>query len=331
LNYDSVDDLRADALFRAGEPQDSTSVFWTQSLVYLNRIQQAILLGGGIAVGRDLATSAGIYAHVVDLPITDWWFLRKLPRGVFNTDASIETGTATATEGSATVTLSSAPAASVAGWRIVVAQLPTVPRVLSHDAGSTTLTLDAAWPEDTQAAASYRLFNLEYDLPADFLRFTGEPYLHSRYLDPIPVGSREEHDAAFPYGTYFKAPPTAAAMIGPRRIQLNSFDDRAYRLEFDYIYRPADLQAGGVVQIGMPIHYRSVLASGAAMLIAHDKGDDRAQTFASEFRETIRRMVQEHRKMLSSGSRTFGVHRTRLDYGRDRKGRIQPSGAQFLT
>ena len=56
----SVDDLRADALFRAGEPQSSSSSFWTKSLDYLNRIQRQLAIGGAIAVGRDLATVAGI-------------------------------------------------------------------------------------------------------------------------------------------------------------------------------------------------------------------------------------------------------------------------------
>jgi len=79
----------------------------------------------------------------------------------------------------------------------------------------------------------------------------------------------------------------------------------------------------------MPRHHRAVLAIGAAMLISFDKGDDKAQRLASEFRERVSALVQEHRKMMSSGSRTMGVHRVRGH--QDRKGRIQPRGEQYLV
>lgn len=327
-NYLDIEDIRADALLRAGEPQSALSDFYGQAITYVNRVLQDLLLGGSVAVGRDLATSAGIYADVVGLPITDWWWARKQPRGVLNTDALIEDGVVTVTEGSTAVTFSVAPAASVAGWRLDVAHLPTVPRILTHVAGSTSATLDAAWPEVTSTGASYTLFNVEYDLPADFLRFAGTPYLHSRYMDAIPVGVRENHDMWYPFGTFFKAPPTSAALIQPQRIQLNSYDTRAYRLEFDYIFMPPDLQAGG--PIPLPRHHRAVLAIGAAMLICFDKGDDKAERLASEFRERVSLLVQEHRKMMSSGSPTMGVHK--IWPSRDpRKGRIQPRGEQYLV
>jgi len=329
-NLTTTEDLRLDALFRAGEPASATSGLYSKALDYVNRIQQTLILGGAIAVGRDLATSAGIYAHVVDLPVTDWYWARKQPRGIVTTDASIETGTVTVTEGSTAVTFSSAPAASVAGWRLEVAKLPTVPRILTHTAASTSATLDAVWPEDTQTLASYVCYNPEYDLASDFVRFVGAPYLHSHYMDPIPIGSRESHDAAYPFGTFFKSPPTAAAMIQPRRIQVNSYDDRRYRLEYDYVFMPADLTANPSSEEPIvPRPHRAVLASGAAMLLAHDKGDNRAENLASEFRETVQRLVQEHRRGLSGGSMTYGVHKTRL--GRtDRKGRIQSKGETFL-
>lgn len=329
-NLTTNEDLRLDALFRAGEPASSSSGLYAKALEYLNRVQTDLVLGGGIAVGRDLATSAGIYAHVVDLPIVDWWWARKQPRGIVTTDALIETGTVTVTQGSTGVTFSSAPAVSVAGWRLEVSKLPTVPRILSHTAASTSATMDAPWPEETQTLASYVVYNVEYDLASDFLRFAGSPYLHSRYMDPIPVSSRETHDQAYPFGTFFKEPPTAACLIQPARIQLNSYDTRPYRLEYDYIFRPDQLVTTvGTEEPNMPHHHRPTLSVGAAMLLTFDKDDGRTENLASEFRERVRRMVQEHRKQLSSGSMTYGTHRTRLGQS-DRKGRIQPRGEQFL-
>ena len=54
-----------------------------------------------------------------------------------------------------------------------------------------------------------------------------------------------------------------------------------------------------------------VLSTGAAMLMCFDKNDGKAEQLASEFRELVSRMVQEHRRALSGGSSTFGVFRTR--------------------
>jgi len=329
-NLTTTEDLRLDALFRAGEPASSSSALYAKALDYLNRIQQDLLIGGGVAVGRDLATSAGIYAHVVDLPITDFWWARKQPRGALNTDALIETGTVTVTQGSTAVSFSDAPAVSIAGWRLEVSKLPTVPVVASHTIGTTSAALDLPWPEATQTSASYVAYNPEYNLAPDFLRFAGAPYLHSIYQDPIPVGTREAHDQAYPFGTFFRSPPIAAAMIQPRRIQLNSYDTRPYRLEYDYIFMPPDLAAAQGEEPLPPRHHRAVLSVGAAMLLAFDKGDDKAQNLASEFRERVRRLVQEHRHQLSAASMTYGVYRTRMRQSGSRKGRIQPKGETFL-
>lgn len=328
-NLTTTEDLRLDALYRAGAQANSSGQVYAKALEYLNRIQQDLLLGGGIAVGRDLATSAGIYAHLVDIPVIDWWWARKQPRGIITTDALIETGTVTVTQGSAAVTFSTGPTPSVAGWRLEISKLPTVPRILTHTAGSTSATMDAPWPEADQTGASFVVYNVEYDLAADFIRFAGAPYLHSRYMDPIPVTPRETHDACWPFGTFFKEPPTAAAMIQPKRIQLNSYDTRPYRLEYDYVFLPDDLTGVGSEEPIIPRPHRATLALGAAMLLAFDRSDDRAENLASEFRERVQRMGQEHRRQLSGGSMTYGVHQTRLGQT-DRKGRIQPRGEQFL-
>lgn len=308
-NYTTVYDLIADALFRADEATDGTSDYASKVVEYLNAVQHALLLGGGVGV-RDLATSAGIYSYLVQLPITDWWWARKQPRGVITTTAAITTGTVTATQGSTSITFSNAPADSVAGRRIRIAGLPTVPRIESHTAASTSATLDAAWPEETQTTQSYVVFETEYDLPSDFLRFAGPPVLHASGAEPIAVSSREVLETNFPISEITAGYPTRAAMITPTRIQLNRYKDRAYRLEFDYIYLPADLSAGLNEPI-LPRHHRRVLSTGAASLICHDKNDTKQKTLASEFREHVSLLVQEHRKQLSSGSQTIGQFRVR--------------------
>jgi hypothetical protein len=255
--------------------------------------------------------------------------MRKQPRGNIITDAILE-GTVTVTQGSATATLGAALTQNVTGWRLNVNRLRTVPLVQAYTVGSTTLTLDSVWPEETQTAGAYQLFNLEYDLPTDFLRFTGAPYLHSNYMEPIPVGVREGHDLIYPLSAWTKQIPTAAAMIQPRRIQMNSADIRGYRLEFDYVYELPPLQAGGQVPPAMPKMVRSVLAIGAAMLMCFDKSDSKAQNLASEYREMLAQMVQEFRHNISGGSMTFGVYKTRARSARRLRG-PQPKGETFLV
>ena len=319
-----VDDLRADALFRAGEPQSSTSTFWVKSLEYLNKVNRQLAIGGGIAVGRDLATVAGIYSQVVTIPMTDFWWLRKL--GTLNTTAAITSLTATATQGSATVTLSSAPTVNVEGWRIQIASQPTVPKIKTLSGA--TITLDGNWPDDTQTTAACNIFQPVLNLPADFIRFASPPYVHSTFARSIPVAAgREQFQDNFPWAHTRQGRPTTAYQIGTRSILINTFDDRAYRLEFEYIGLPDELFAGG--EPPMPIHQRSVLSSGAAMLILNDKNDSRAENLASEYREWVQRMMQEHRKGITGGSNTFGVFKVRS------KGFIQrspqPNGELFVV
>lgn len=326
-NYETVNDLREEALRRAGEPQSTTSDFWTDSLTYLNKVQQVLLLGGGVAVGRDLATSAGIYSQLVAQPITDWWWARK--EGVFNTTAAISTGTVAITQNSTALTFSSAPSVSVADWRIEIASEPTIPRILTHVAGSTSAVLDAEWVEDTVTAATFKCWREKYTLASDFLRFAGAPEIHSNTLGTLNVTSREQLLDYCPRALAAEGEPSVAAMIAPQTIVFDSYDtNQGYRFEYDYICKPTDLVAGATPLL--PIHHRMVLAVGAAMLILFDKHDSRAENVASEYRELVARMAQEHRKALTSGSSTFCQFKCRQGQLK-RQRSLQPKGELFLT
>lgn len=305
----TTDDLRADTLWRAGEPADSSGVFYTKALEYMNHIQQRLLLGGSISAGRDLATSAGIYAHLVDLPITDWWWARK--RGVLNTVARIQRTTTTLTQGTTrTVTVTSAITTDILGHYIVVNGKPTVYRaVASSNPISTEVYLDAEYVDDTAASALIDIAKLEYDLAGDFLRFCSTPYIHSVFGASIDVSSLEQRNTDWPLAIVRQGRPTRAFQVGPRTIALNGYDTRPYRFEYEYVAMPPDLLASEFPLL--PAHHRTVLSVGAAMMILFDKGDSRAANLASEYRELVGRMVQEHRRAISGGSSTFGAFRFR--------------------
>jgi hypothetical protein len=307
----TVDDLRADALFRAGEPPtDEDGSFWDKSLEYINRVQQQLLLGGSIAAGRDLATSAGIYAHLVDLPITDWWWARK--RGVFNTTA-LATGytvSGTLTQGTTqTLTLTTDVTQEVLGWYVVISGQPTVYRVARRLDLPSQLLLDQPYVDDTVTDVGVTFAKIEYPLATDFLRFCSTPYRHASGGMPIDVGSIEQRNAEFTQPFIRQGRPSKAFMVGPRTLAVNGYDTRPYRFEYEYVAMPADLHAGEYPVL--PEHHRAVLSSGAAMLMLFDKSDSRAANMASEYRELVGRMVQEHRKAIGGGSSTFGQFRFR--------------------
>jgi hypothetical protein len=324
-NYATVDDLRADALFRAGEPQSSTSPFWVQSLIYMNRIMRDLMLGGQIAVGRDLATSAGIYDHLVSQPIIDWWWARA--RGVLMTAVGRDTDTVTLTQASTSGTLGATVASSLAGYRLMANQLPTIPLIAAHTGGTAAITLDAEWPEVSVAGGTCKLWKDTYTLATDFLRFAAPPYIHNTWAQGISIGCIENRDTEWPLSMIPQGPPTQAYLRGPNTIVLNAWDTRAYRFEYEYLAMPADLVAGAGVTL-LPAHYRPILSIGTSMLIADNKGDDRAQTFASEYREMLGRMAQEHRKMISGGSAVFGQYKCRSGTGIRAP---QPNGEIFLV
>jgi hypothetical protein len=57
--------------------------------------------------------------------------------------------------------------------------------------------------------------------------------------------------------------------------------------------------------------HRSVLATGAAMMMLLDKNDSRAEFLASEYREQVHRMVQTHNRALTGGTSDFAVFKVR--------------------
>lgn len=348
--FSTTDDLKTNALWLSGEPTDGTSNYDAQVLTWMQLIYDTLLNGGTLGT-RDLATSAGLYEHVVDIPTTDWLWLRKFPTFAFNTTPAILgsgasvtqssppptiIGTVALTFGSATITFSIAPAISVAGWRLKlltqaagIANPPiTVPRITAHTAASVTATLDTTWPQDTQTASNYVLFEPEYTLPTDFARFCESPSVQGGWgggatPSRLSIGSAEQVGDQFPMQDLAQGPPSAAARLDNTTLQMNRWDTQSYRIEFSYIYTPPVLVTGTGQQPVVALRFRHMLAIGAAMLVAQDKVDSRTAALASEFREIVRHMGIEYRKEQNAGSELSGRHLYRQ--GRSRRGLLRTS------
>lgn len=335
MPFITTEDLKIQALWMSGEPIDGTSDYEGQTLDYLQYVYNTLITGGTIGT-RDLATSAGLYSHVVDIPQTDWVWLRKFPSFAFNTtpacigssapvpvNQGIQIGTMSLVYGDTTISFSTAPffmpdsttTTSVQGARVSVLNqeqgIPyppwSVPRIASHTIAALTAELDAPWPQQTQTVSNFVIWRAEYPIPEDFERFCEAWKVQGGWIngaDPLNVGSNEQVFDIYPITDSTQGPPTAAARMDVETLMMNRWDTFSYRVEGSYVVKPPDLVLGGspLQQPVVPVRWRQILAIGAAMMILQDKHDDRTTTFASQFREILRQMMLEYRKEQNSGS-----------------------------
>jgi hypothetical protein len=354
-NLITTDDLVGYALWLSGEPTDGTSDYNERVLQHMQAAYNTFVNGGTLGT-RDVASAAGLYEHLVDIPTTDWLWLRKFPPFAFNTVPAIVgstafiaiigpppevIGTVTVTNGSATITFTTAPSKDVTGWRLKLqvqgagVNTPsfTVPRIVSG--AGTTWQLDTPWPQDTQSTASFVIFQAEYKMPADFVRFVESPMVQGgpgaitggggggwgsgwggNSPGRLPIGSYERVMDEYPLGSIAQGPPTAAARLDPPTLMMNRWDVIGYRIEFSYLFSPPVLVTGASQVPLVPERFRHVLGLGAAMLVMQDKVDSRNGALASEFREIIHRMMVEYRHEQVAASELAGRHLTRQARGR---------------
>lgn len=99
------------------------------------------------------------------IPFKDYWIWLQKSTQVVHL-AAYETGTAAVTNGSATVTLSTAPTSrNFTGYKFSVEGSDQIYTVSSHSTSSTTVTLSTAFQETTASAAVYKIWRDRIDLP----------------------------------------------------------------------------------------------------------------------------------------------------------------------
>lgn len=92
--------------------------------------------------------------HVIPYKPRAWWWLEKKENIV--TYEKIDAGTVSVTADSTTVTFSSAPTVSVAGYYIKLTGYPEIVKISAHTASATTATLETAWMLETASGQSYK-------------------------------------------------------------------------------------------------------------------------------------------------------------------------------
>ncbi len=328
--FATLNDILSHALFRAGEITEtilSDGDFYNTSdggavLRYVNDTLEGLLLGSPLGLTGE---------NGEPLPAVDWWWARKTPPATLFLLPPVTSGLVTATQGAKAITFDSLVGSNPAiigqfivgqglvgalqvfdGFRIRIGDSRYLPRIVSTDVTGTTTVcqLDDFWPDDSQTS-SYVAFPLEYTLPSDFLRFTGQPTLSG---DPwrFDVMDADTLDQAFPISSVQGGRPQAAALIAPQTIRLSHYSTVYDRVEIpSYIYEP-DKFTLATTNLILPPHYRRILALGAAYYILYDKADTKAGDIMGEFKGMYRAMVNEHMRHQRKMSKGFGTIKYRL-------------------
>ncbi len=293
-NFTTSADLINYALSQAGEKDDGTSDLNNDALTYLNRAYQSLWSGGS----------------EIDPEINEvWWWLRKDTQGVLTLNPEITTGTVNVSNNSASATLSSAPAASMAGRHFKVGGHADIFIVSAHTAATTGLTLESVYTGDDNATASYSLRQYDYDLESDVL-YLGAPmraYQNNRgQIGFVPLEVLVEK---WPIDQGYMGVPTNFAMIGEQKVRFSHFGLQAatdlIKVDYEYVKEPIDLADDSASPL-VPRQYRKILADWTLALILDKKDDSRAAGAAALTKRGVGAMARENRRRMTMMSDRFG-------------------------
>ncbi len=233
-----------------------------------------------------------------------WLWNRKSTPGVLNAVAEITAGSVTLTQNSTAGTFSVAPAASMAGRKIIGDTDGIVCRIASHIAAATSFTLDSAYQGTGGAGLSYRVFQDEYDLASDFLT----PVNATRFLRDchgsydMSLIKANELDVLYPY-------PVAStggrycSIIREKKLRIAPYPTDARRYEYDYGYHPGSLTWDSTATDDLliePPEDGIVVALFATGHLLTDKDEDKAAGFIAGGQATLERMKRRARGQMKA-------------------------------
>lgn len=303
-NLTTSADLVNYALFNGGEPTDGSSDYASAIVEYLNRAYRA-MWNGGTEFDPELQE--------------DWYWLKKDTPGLLTLVPTIQTGSVSVTNNSASITFSSAPASSVAGFFFKTTLHPDVFRIASHTGGAAAATLDGVYTGTTASAATYQLAKGEYSLASDVLRIISPMRIQAAASDQGEIDGVElsalERD--WPLSDIQTGAPTQFAHVTETKVRFNKMGltDAAtslMRVEYDYLLVPADLANDTNAPL-VPLPYRHVLADMTLYFLLIAKNDDRANQTSLQARAGLRAMSRDNRRRMVNYSRSAGQILSRAD------------------
>ena len=200
----------------------------------------------------------------------DWWWLVK--RSTIATADDITTGTASVTNNSTSVTMSSAPTPSTVGRMFYVPgntlDSGAVFRISTHTAATTAVTLDAVYTGATNTAAGYNIWQDAYDLPADLGKLLSVK--RYGYTWPLRLIGPQEMRSIKTYSTTTGKPDIAALddfdttgdPTTQRQLVVHPYPDAIYRLEIHY-KQQLNTELASTTQPFIPDEFRQIITYGA--------------------------------------------------------------------
>ena len=293
-NLTTSADILDDALGRAGELTDGTSDLNAEAIVFLNRAYQGIWSGGS----------------EIDPSINEvWWWLRKDTQGVLTLNPLISEGTVSVTNNSASVTFSSAPTPSVVGRHFKVDDHADVFIITAHTGGQTGATLESVYTGTTDSTASYKVFQLDYDLASDMLYLTAPMYGFQNSRGEIEMVDLSALATRHPLNQVGSGVPQEFAMIGERKVRfshhggLTSVD--LIKINYEYVREPSDLADDSSEPV-VPRQYRAILADWTLAFLLEHKEDTRAANAITAAGRGLTAMAKENRRRMMLGTSVFG-------------------------
>lgn len=274
-NYTLNSDLVDDVLFRCGEATDGTSDFQDAAVRYLNRCYHGIWRGGGALVPG---------MHI------DWWWLRKFGSGQLTLLPVFDDGTVQVTNGSTTITFSSAPQRDAVNISVQGAFFKTtahadVFRITSHTSGMTTAMIDSMYTGDDDTAATFRAMFLDYAVASDVMSLVSPMRVYQdaqvliEGIDPDNLWMKWPLNECSP-GIPVNFADVGINSSGYRTVRFSHYggttDDDLIRLDYEYLYQPSTDIADDSNQVAMPREWRYVLCDWACYFLMLDKEDSRA-------------------------------------------------------
>lgn len=286
-NYTSTQDLKIGALAAAGELIDGTSEYESTVLKYLNKWHLDIIGG----------------KNDFNIPCSQPWIWAKAANpGVLILKAPYTSDLITVTNASTTATLSVAPLVglgSFAGRTLQISGRPELFRISAHTAGSATLTLDAAYTDDTGSGLAYSLHKLEYTLAAGLMRLIGPMHSQRAQIEggrgEIEGVQKDRFDRDFPSYRVISGVPTNFTQIGEVEglvtVRFNASAPQDTRIEYDYIPIPSDLTDSSSNFPLIPREHRILLQHGATFMLMNDKNDTRMAEYAELTKGAVMALV----------------------------------------
>lgn len=271
-------DLIDSALFNANEATDGSSDYEAKALEYLNRAYQSVIMGGAEFTGKEPEP---------------WWWLRKT--GIFTLQPA-ETGTVTVTQDSTTVTFSAAPAVTRVGWYLKTTDAD-VYQIATHTGGVATATLDSPYTGET-GDKTYTLMRLDYDLETDLIELLDPMKGYRQNVTGeyrITGADQDALESEWPLAQVDEGYPTRYTLVTDKKVHFNRYPPERIRLDYVYLYQPADLTNSVSEEPAIPYAHRKVLADICATYILNDKDDAKANNMGLIAKTGLEAMIKQNR------------------------------------